>query len=128
MDPERPKVRCVRYVGKPTSLVASSKPRLIPFPEPSTGTVMGQVANCTREDFQTAIQSASIAQPEFFESTTGASRGALLRKWNDLILANAEDSTAARNAPSILLLVGLTHCLSTTSCCNPFARKWEDLR
>ncbi|KAL2113932.1 hypothetical protein VUR80DRAFT_1785 [Thermomyces stellatus] len=59
--------------------------------EPSTGTVMGQVANCTREDFQTAIQSASIAQPEFFESTTGASRGALLRKWNDLILANAED-------------------------------------
>jgi succinate-semialdehyde dehydrogenase/glutarate-semialdehyde dehydrogenase len=61
--------------------------------EPSTATVLGQVANCALEDFQTAIKSADAAQTKYFDSTTGASRGALLRKWYDLVLANQEDRT-----------------------------------
>ncbi|EWG51406.1 succinate-semialdehyde dehydrogenase (NADP+) [Fusarium verticillioides 7600] len=59
--------------------------------EPSTATVLGQVANCTLEDFQTAIKSADAAQTKYFDSTTGASRGALLRKWYDLVLSHQED-------------------------------------
>ncbi|KAI9147050.1 Succinate-semialdehyde dehydrogenase [Paramyrothecium foliicola] len=53
--------------------------------------VLGQVANCSLEDFQAAIQTAYEAQSEFFESTTEASRGALLKKWYNLILAHAND-------------------------------------
>ncbi|RFU29233.1 hypothetical protein B7463_g7082, partial [Scytalidium lignicola] len=59
--------------------------------EPSTATVLGKVANCSLDDFKKAIDSAYDAQPKFFASTTGASRGALLRKWYDLIIANQED-------------------------------------
>jgi succinate-semialdehyde dehydrogenase/glutarate-semialdehyde dehydrogenase len=53
------------------------------------------VSNCTVEDFQKAIKSADKAQRSFFESTTGIQRGALLRKWNDLILENLDDSKFA---------------------------------
>jgi succinate-semialdehyde dehydrogenase/glutarate-semialdehyde dehydrogenase len=59
--------------------------------EPSTATVLGKVANCALEDFQKAIKSADAAQTKFFETTTGTSRGALLRKWYELVLANQED-------------------------------------
>ncbi|KAF5553676.1 hypothetical protein FMEXI_2325 [Fusarium mexicanum] len=59
--------------------------------EPSTSTVLGHVSNCALDDFQRAISSAAEAQEDFFEATTGAQRGALLRRWNDLILANADD-------------------------------------
>ncbi|CAI7678203.1 unnamed protein product [Penicillium manginii] len=38
-----------------------------------------------------AIVSAESVQEEYFLSTTGAQRGALLRKWNDLIIANRND-------------------------------------
>ena len=60
--------------------------------EPASATVLGKVANCDLNDFKKAIESAYDAQPKFFESTTGTARGALLRKWHDLILANQEDS------------------------------------
>ncbi|KAF6832957.1 succinate-semialdehyde dehydrogenase [Colletotrichum musicola] len=59
--------------------------------EPSTGTKLGQVSDCDVEDFKTAIDSAHNAQIEFFSNTTGTSRGTLLRKWYDLILANQDD-------------------------------------
>ncbi|KAJ4368108.1 hypothetical protein N0V83_006463 [Neocucurbitaria cava] len=59
--------------------------------EPASATVLGKVANCDQDDFRKAIQSAFDAQPKFFESTTGTARGVMLRKWNDLILANQED-------------------------------------
>lgn len=65
----------------------------IVFTEPSTTAVLGQVSDCSLEDFQAAIKSADAAQPAFFESTTGTKRGQLLRKWNDLILENIDDST-----------------------------------
>ncbi|KAF2395780.1 aldehyde dehydrogenase [Trichodelitschia bisporula] len=59
--------------------------------EPSTATVLGRVSNCELADFKAAISSAEKAQTEFWESTTAAQRGAILRKWNDLILANTDD-------------------------------------
>lgn len=89
-------IRCLRYVEASRDPYAdhfrsiTSDPSLL-YSEPSTSTVLGKVANCTLEDFRTAIQSASDVQAGFFEGTTGASRGAMLRKWNDLILANADD-------------------------------------
>lgn len=61
-------------------------------PEPATAKTLGQVSNCDLEDFKTAINDAYIAQPKYFESTTAAQRGAALRRWNDLILANKQDS------------------------------------
>ncbi|KAJ9499198.1 hypothetical protein H2202_005355 [Exophiala xenobiotica] len=59
--------------------------------EPSTGNVLGRVANCNLEDFQAAIDDAHRAQPKFHRSTTASQRGSLLRRWNDLILANKHD-------------------------------------
>lgn len=61
-------------------------------PEPATAKTLGHVSNCDLEDFKTAINDAYIAQPKYYESTTAAQRGAALRRWNDLILANKQDS------------------------------------
>lgn len=60
--------------------------------EPSTATKLGQVTNCDLEDFKRAIESADKTQLSYFEQTTATSRGAMLRKWYDLIIANKEDS------------------------------------
>ncbi|KAJ6007883.1 aldehyde dehydrogenase [Penicillium herquei] len=68
-----------------------TKEKKFPVYEPSTGTILGNVSNCELADFQKAIESAESVQEEYFFSTTGAQRGALLRKWNDLILANQHD-------------------------------------
>lgn len=54
--------------------------------------MLGQVASCDVSDFQRAIASANEAQPKFFYDYTGPARGALLKKWYDLIIANKEDS------------------------------------
>ncbi|KAJ8125547.1 hypothetical protein O1611_g8092 [Lasiodiplodia mahajangana] len=68
-----------------------SKDRKFDVFEPATATVLGQVADCGLDDFRKAILSAYDEQPKFYENTTGASRGAMLKKWYDLITANAED-------------------------------------
>ncbi|KAH8691366.1 Aldehyde/histidinol dehydrogenase [Talaromyces proteolyticus] len=68
-----------------------SKDKKFIVTEPSTGTSLGQVADCDLEDFKNAISSANKAQPSYFANTTGASRGALLRKWYDLIMENKND-------------------------------------
>ncbi|KAL3417054.1 succinate-semialdehyde dehydrogenase [Phlyctema vagabunda] len=70
-----------------------SKEKQFDVCEPSSGAVLGTVSNCNLEDFQLAIHSASEAQCSFYEGTTGAFRGSLLRKWNDLILENLDDLT-----------------------------------
>lgn len=59
--------------------------------EPSTATVLGRVADCTVEDFQTAIEAAHLAQQEYADSTTAAERGAFLRRWCGLMLENVND-------------------------------------
>ncbi|KAJ2895177.1 hypothetical protein MKZ38_006842 [Zalerion maritima] len=61
--------------------------------EPATATVLGKVSDCNLDDFKKAIDSANVAQPKFFASTTGAQRGAMLRKWHDLMMANKDDLT-----------------------------------
>jgi acyl-CoA reductase-like NAD-dependent aldehyde dehydrogenase len=62
--------------------------------EPSTDTVLGEVSNCELADFKKAIDSAEKAQEEFYESTTATQRGAFLRKWFNLIMANQDDCKA----------------------------------
>ncbi|KAI5848866.1 Aldehyde/histidinol dehydrogenase [Tricharina praecox] len=59
--------------------------------EPSTEEVLGKVANLNRDDIKRAIVSADAAQREFYKTSTAAGRSLLLRKWNDAILANADD-------------------------------------
>ncbi|KAL1875725.1 hypothetical protein VTK73DRAFT_9914 [Phialemonium thermophilum] len=59
--------------------------------EPSSNAILGEVSDCSVEHFQKAIASADKAQRSFFESATGNARGALLRRWNDLILENQDD-------------------------------------
>ncbi|OBU00398.1 hypothetical protein VE01_01388 [Pseudogymnoascus verrucosus] len=68
-----------------------SKEKKFDVYEPSSVAVLGQVSDCNLEDFQKAVQSANEAQRNFYESTTGTARGALLRKWNNLILENQDD-------------------------------------
>ncbi|KAF2436230.1 aldehyde dehydrogenase [Tothia fuscella] len=67
------------------------KEKKFPVYEPATATVLGNVTNCDLDDFKKAIESAEKAQVEYFASTTAAQRGALLRKWFDLITANTDD-------------------------------------
>lgn len=59
--------------------------------EPSTETILGTVQSCSSQHFQTAIESAHVAQTKYFASTTGPSRGALLKEWASSILANKKD-------------------------------------
>ncbi|KAF3763473.1 aldehyde dehydrogenase [Cryphonectria parasitica EP155] len=70
-----------------------SKEKQFDVYEPSSISVLGKVSDCLLEDFQAAIVSADEAQCKFFKSTTGTARGALLRKWYDLILENIDDLT-----------------------------------
>lgn len=60
--------------------------------EPSTATILGTVSNCELDDFKKAIASAEVAGEEFYRSTTAHQKGALLRKWYELISANENDS------------------------------------
>ncbi|KEQ82972.1 aldehyde dehydrogenase [Aureobasidium pullulans EXF-150] len=59
--------------------------------EPSSGTTLGRVSDCTLEDFQRAISVASSAQLKFYEQTTATDRGAFLRSWYEHIIANVND-------------------------------------
>ncbi|KAI1619589.1 Aldehyde/histidinol dehydrogenase [Exophiala viscosa] len=68
-----------------------SKEKKFPVTEPSTAKTLGYVANCDLSDFKAAIDDAYKAQPKYYASTTAAQRGAALRRWNDLILANKQD-------------------------------------
>ncbi|KAL2793812.1 Aldehyde/histidinol dehydrogenase [Aspergillus keveii] len=62
-----------------------------PVYEPSTGEILSSVANVTKADFIDAINSATPAQADFYESTTGPQRGRLLRAWFDRIQQNMDD-------------------------------------
>ena len=55
--------------------------------------MLGKVSNCELDDFKKAIASAEKAQQDFFFGTTAPQRGAILRKWYELIMANHEDRT-----------------------------------
>jgi len=59
--------------------------------EPVGGTVFSKVASVGKDDFTKAIQSAHAAQKKFYKSTTAPQRGALLRRWYELVIKNTKD-------------------------------------
>ena len=59
--------------------------------EPSSKKVLGNCADFGSDDFVQAIQSAHEGYQKFSANTTAKERGAILRRWNDLMLENLED-------------------------------------
>ncbi|MBT8154689.1 NAD-dependent succinate-semialdehyde dehydrogenase [Epibacterium ulvae] len=57
---------------------------------PATGELVAEVADLSVADTSFAIDSAHVAQKSF-AAWTGKERGAILRKWFDLMVANADD-------------------------------------
>jgi len=57
---------------------------------PATGETLGAVPNMGAEETRAAIDAAEAAWPDW-RARTGKERAAILRKWNDLMLANQED-------------------------------------
>ncbi len=57
---------------------------------PATGETIGTVPKMGAEETRRAIAAADSAWPEW-RAKTGKERSAILRKWNDLMLANADD-------------------------------------
>lgn len=85
----------ISMVGTPLSQMRLSASVSNMVTEPSTGQVLGTVANFGLDQIRNAIECASTAQAEYFSGTTAASRGALLRKWHDLVMANLEDRSCS---------------------------------
>jgi succinate-semialdehyde dehydrogenase/glutarate-semialdehyde dehydrogenase len=61
-----------------------------PVSNPATGVILTQVADCGAAETGRAIAAAEAALPGW-RAKTAAQRGAILRRWNDLILENVED-------------------------------------
>jgi succinate-semialdehyde dehydrogenase/glutarate-semialdehyde dehydrogenase len=61
-----------------------------PVSNPATGVILTQVADCGAAETGRAIAAAEAALPDW-RAKTAAQRGAILRRWNDLILENVED-------------------------------------
>jgi len=57
---------------------------------PADGGKLAEVANCSRRDTERAIAAADRAWPAW-RARTAKERAAILRRWNDLMLANADD-------------------------------------
>ena len=58
--------------------------------DPAHGTLLAEVADCSRADAAQAIDHAAAAQPDW-AAHTGKERAAILRRWHDLVLAHADD-------------------------------------
>ncbi|KAM0713408.1 hypothetical protein Q7P37_010370 [Cladosporium fusiforme] len=65
--------------------------KTFPVFDPSTGAVLKECADLGKQDFLDAIESAKQGTSRFFESTTAKERGAILRRWFDSIIANADN-------------------------------------
>ncbi|MBK9338355.1 MAG: NAD-dependent succinate-semialdehyde dehydrogenase [Lewinellaceae bacterium] len=61
-----------------------------PVTNPATGDILAQVSDCAIPETQRAIAAAEAALPDW-RAKTAAQRGALLQRWNDLIIENVED-------------------------------------
>lgn len=60
-----------------------------PVRNPSTGALVASVASATRADAKAAIEAAEAALPRW-RATTAKARAAILRRWYDLVVANAD--------------------------------------
>ncbi|KAG5938511.1 hypothetical protein E4U59_003755 [Claviceps monticola] len=78
----------VAYINGEWKAARSSK--TFKVNDPSTGTLIGTVAECDAEDTKLAIKAAASAFPAF-RRLTGRERAKLLRKWYDLMVENADD-------------------------------------
>ena len=58
--------------------------------DPATGALIAQVADLTVEDTAAAIDAAHRAGPDW-AAMTGKERSVIMRRWHDLIVANADD-------------------------------------
>lgn len=65
--------------------------------DPAHGTLLAEVADCSRTDAATAIAAAKAAQPGW-AALTGKERAAILRRWHDLVVADADDLAAILTA------------------------------
>jgi len=63
--------------------------RTFPVRNPATGETLAEVADCGAEEARRALASALEAFPAW-KAMPGAERGRILRRWNDLILRDAE--------------------------------------
>ncbi len=81
-------LRAQAYVDGSWRSAASGK--TFPVKNPATGAVIGEVADLTPEEVSAAIDAADAAFPAW-AAKTAKERAAILRKWYDLILANADD-------------------------------------
>lgn len=57
---------------------------------PANGEVVANVADCTQAETEVAIKAADKAFP-LWKNKTAKERGALMRKWYELVMANADD-------------------------------------
>ncbi len=64
--------------------------KTIAVTNPATGATLGSVPNMSADETRRAIEAANAAWPAW-RAKTGKERAAVLRKWNDLMLANQED-------------------------------------
>jgi len=65
--------------------------------DPARGTLLAEVADCSRADAARAIAAAHVAQPDW-AARTARDRAVILRRWHDLVLANADDLAAILTA------------------------------
>ncbi len=64
---------------------------------PARGDVIARVADMSRKDAAKAIEAADVARHEW-AARTGKERAAIMRKWYDLMVANADDLAAILTA------------------------------
>src|ERR1700737_4003583 len=60
---------------------------------PADGVTIGSVPNLGAKEAQAAIEAANAAFPAW-SARTGKERAAIMRKWFDLLIANADDLAA----------------------------------
>jgi len=70
--------------------VAAQNTQTFPVTNPANSEVLARVADCGAAETQLAIAAAEAAWPAWRDKTAAA-RATILRRWNDLILENAED-------------------------------------
>uniref|UniRef100_A0AC35U1P9 Aldedh domain-containing protein n=1 Tax=Rhabditophanes sp. KR3021 TaxID=114890 RepID=A0AC35U1P9_9BILA len=61
-----------------------------PVLDPYTKKTIYEVANCSVSEAQIAVESAKEAFPEWSDKTTAKERGAILQRWNNLLLKNQD--------------------------------------
>jgi succinate-semialdehyde dehydrogenase/glutarate-semialdehyde dehydrogenase len=84
-------VRTSAYINGAWRAAADAATR--PVVNPSTGQTLAQVAHCGAPETELAIEAAAAAFSRW-RRTSVKERAAILRRWNDLILANADDLAA----------------------------------